>query len=152
ALGREGPDLAGVVVAEDVASLELGVQGAPVDVAADDAASLAATVGVDGRHVESDQTRGLGLGARNVALAIRPLVIASLDDLADLFLGVLPDVAEPYVAGDGVERHAVRAANSNGKEFHQTTALRTLPGVVVRNAVAVRVAVGPAGCRGRDKA
>jgi hypothetical protein len=46
-----------------------------------------------------------------------PAIVATLDDLVDLFVGILSDIARPEIAGGGVERHPPDVAQAGGPEL-----------------------------------
>lgn len=103
---------------------------------------------MDRGDVEADERGRFCLGTRCSPLPIRPLEITTADDFADFLLGSLPDVAEPDFAGDAVLGHAVRAARADRIKLLEERSTGALPGIVVRDEIALRVTVRPARGRG----
>src|SRR6266545_2092996 len=105
-----GPDPAGAVVAVQVGATQAGDAPAPVDAAADHRAGAALAAVLDHRV---DRARGALALEVVPALAPVPAVVAAARPgrlVVDLLPGVLADVADPQVAGGGIEGEAPRVA------------------------------------------
>jgi|GEM_PF-5267718 len=119
------------------------MQAAPVDVAANDAGSRRAAVGIERWLVEPDERGRLALRSRDIPCPVGPLEVGSSLHPGHLFPASLTDVAEIDRSGRTVDRHAVGTARSDGPELLEIRSRGVHPRIVVRNVVALGVASGP---------
>src|SRR5262249_44437496 len=107
----EHPHAAGVVVAVDVGSVQLGVLLAVVDEAACEGTELGGIVLDNG--LEDWRRPFLAFGPERVAsLADAPAVVTALLDEVHRLPQILPDFAGPQIAGCGIEADLPRLANA----------------------------------------
>ena len=144
--GRRGfverPNGAHDVVAENIFAAEIVREFlSAINVTADDRTAIGVRI-IEQRPATDAEVRRSQLA--KIAFAAVPLKIergfAGIDDV-DFFARTFADVADENLAGRRINRHAMRTAQTETKEFFQHIGL-TDEGIVVRNEIIRREAAG----------